>query len=302
MNYTWSEGPIEILFIDSAKTWDLVNAVLKGFGPHLVPGKSRIVLQDFHFPWAHCLPLIFDSRPDVWKQVEEVERSHTVTFMLLKPLYGASGISADYSEESFPMESAETLLRGRMARVEPANQYRVLQTLYRKCLIDGPPEEAARLRQEVIAGGVNPADLAVVEDVDSIVLPRGWKAYERGDFHLAKAAAQRCLSIPGKRSIYSLTLLGFSLLRLGLWEQAEVAMNEVLSSEPTFASAKLFRSELAMVRGQYDEAEAEALEVLKSGGVDEMTIQWSLNLVSQARHLRGTGASSGSALSDLADR
>ena len=38
MDYTWPEGPIEILFIDSAKTWDLVNAVLKGFGPHLVPG------------------------------------------------------------------------------------------------------------------------------------------------------------------------------------------------------------------------------------------------------------------------
>jgi len=66
MNASWDGGPIEILFVDSAKTWDLANAILNGFGRHLVAGRSRIVLQDFRFPYAHCLPLIFDSRPDVF--------------------------------------------------------------------------------------------------------------------------------------------------------------------------------------------------------------------------------------------
>jgi hypothetical protein len=111
MNASWDGGPIEILFVDSAKTWDLISSILRGFGPHLVPGRSRIVLQDFRYAYVHCLPLIFDSRPDVWKQVEAVVGGPTVAFMPLKPLFGPSGIDTNYSEDSSPFESAEHVLR-----------------------------------------------------------------------------------------------------------------------------------------------------------------------------------------------
>jgi predicted O-methyltransferase YrrM len=115
MNTSWEGGPIEILFVDAAKTWELTNAIFRGFGPHLVPGRSRVVLQDFRHHGTHWLPLIFDSRPDIWKEVEGVEDGHTVTFIPLRPLDGPAGVHPDYAEESFPLASAEELFRRRMA-------------------------------------------------------------------------------------------------------------------------------------------------------------------------------------------
>ena len=170
----------EILFVDSAKTWDLTNAILNGFGRHLVPGRSRIVLQDFPFHWAHCLPPIFDSRPDVWQQVEDVEIGATVTLMPLKPLYGPSGIDTNYSEESFPLASADHLLRSRMAREEGRNRQHLLGAFYRKFPIDGPVEETRTLRAEVLAGGIEESELKAAENIESILLPRGWRALEQG--------------------------------------------------------------------------------------------------------------------------
>jgi len=300
MNFSWNGGPIEILFVDSAKTWDLTNATLNGFGRYLVPGRSRIVLQDFHFHWAHCLPLIFDSRPDVWKQVEDVEYSTTVTFMPLKLLYGPSGIQTDYSEESFPLESADHLLRSRMAQEEPANRYRILQTLYRKYLIDGPMEEALKLREEVLAGGIDESGRRVLEDVGGVLTSRGWKAYNQGQYEAARAVAERILSIPGQKSIHSLALLGFSLLQLGDPEGARRAAEEALTMQHGFLHGRLLRVEVALAEGRHGAAEAEALDVLKCGPHDERTIQWILCLLTRAWSCEGTAGSHAATLGELA--
>src|SRR5690606_14000300 len=39
----WTGGPIEILFIDLAKTWDIQRHLLREFFPHLIPGVSVVV-------------------------------------------------------------------------------------------------------------------------------------------------------------------------------------------------------------------------------------------------------------------
>jgi tetratricopeptide (TPR) repeat protein len=287
METSWDGGPIEILFVDSAKSWELTNAILNKFGAHLVPGRSRVVLQDFRFHYAHCLPLIFDSRPDVWKQTEDVKYSTTVTFMPLKPLCGPSGIHTEYSEESFPLESAENLLRARMAREEPQNRYRISQALYRKYLIDGPIDEALNLRQEVLAGGVSQNDLKSMESVNHVLCGRGWKAFERGDYKTARQLAERCLLIEGAGSVYPSTLLGFSLLRLGEYEGVKRMISAILSVSPDFTPGRLLRIELAIAEARYEEAAAEALEVLKAGPSDETTIHWCLTQLFQAWSSQG---------------
>ncbi len=282
MNYTWDGGPIELLFVDSAKTWDLLNAVLRGFGNHLIPGFSRVVLQDFRFPYAHCLPLVFDSRPDIWLEAEVLDDVSAAVFTPLRPLGGPGGIQPDYSEDCFPLASAEHLLRKRMARESAGNQYFLFRTLYRKYLIDGPVEAARRLREQAIAEGATPAELACDEDIEFIVGPRGWRALEQGDLAGAKAAAERCLSLPGKRTIHGLTLLGFALLRLGDRVQAVECMNEVRSMAPDFAPARLFFAELALNEGRYSDCESEALTVLRSGALDDSTVRWALNIMAQS--------------------
>ncbi len=302
MEAAWDGGPIEILFVDSAKTWELANAILNGFGRHLVPGRSRIVLQDFRFHYAHCLPLIFDSRPDLWKQVEDVQHSTTVSFMPLKPLFGPCGIDSDYAEESFPLKSAESLLRGRMAREEPSNRYQILQALYRKYLIDGPLEEAFKLRAEVIAGGVDESYLKTMESVADILCSRGWKALSQGDFKTARDLADRCLMIEGAVSVYPPTLLGFALLRLGDLEGAKRALHQILSLSPDFPSGRLLAVEIALSEARHEEAAAQALAVLSTLQNDESTIHWALCLLFRAWAAQGLQGTHLPALAQLADR
>jgi len=50
----WSGGPIDVLFLDVLKSWEINDAVLRDFFPALVPGRSVIVHQDYGWgdtPW-----------------------------------------------------------------------------------------------------------------------------------------------------------------------------------------------------------------------------------------------------------
>jgi hypothetical protein len=50
----WSGGPIEVLFLDILKSWEINDAVLRDFFPALMPGRSVIVHQDYGWgdnPW-----------------------------------------------------------------------------------------------------------------------------------------------------------------------------------------------------------------------------------------------------------
>ena len=54
LDVRWADGPIEFLFIDIMKTVEISNHVGRTFFPHLIPGRSLLVQQDyFHFrnPW-----------------------------------------------------------------------------------------------------------------------------------------------------------------------------------------------------------------------------------------------------------
>jgi hypothetical protein len=50
----WRGGPIDVLFLDVLKSWEINDAVLRDFFPSLVPGRSVIVHQDYGWgdtPW-----------------------------------------------------------------------------------------------------------------------------------------------------------------------------------------------------------------------------------------------------------
>lgn len=53
---TWTAGPIELLFIDAAKSAGLMHHICREFFPALVPGRSVVVEQDYisaECPWIH---------------------------------------------------------------------------------------------------------------------------------------------------------------------------------------------------------------------------------------------------------
>ncbi|MEM7058891.1 MAG: class I SAM-dependent methyltransferase [Pseudomonadota bacterium] len=51
----WQDGPIELLFIDAAKTPSAADLIAQTFLPHLIPGRSIVIQQDYlHWrqPWV----------------------------------------------------------------------------------------------------------------------------------------------------------------------------------------------------------------------------------------------------------
>ena len=55
-HHFWNNKPIEILFIDCAKSWEINNHITREFFGSLTPGRSIVVHQDyFHYacPWIH---------------------------------------------------------------------------------------------------------------------------------------------------------------------------------------------------------------------------------------------------------
>ena len=115
MTLRWQSGPVEILFIDAAKSWEMTSKIFQLFGPHIVPGKTRIILQDFRFYLTAWLPLIMDSRPDLWREVEAVDEGWTHTFVALKEVLGPEGIQLPFMPEDISFDIAEKIFTRRIA-------------------------------------------------------------------------------------------------------------------------------------------------------------------------------------------
>ena len=82
LKQTWPSGePIEILFVDIAKTLALSGKVLTEFFTHLVPRKSIVIQQDFYHPTAFYLPVVMDFLSDHFSIIEP-GRDWSVVFRL----------------------------------------------------------------------------------------------------------------------------------------------------------------------------------------------------------------------------
>jgi len=57
----WASGPIEILFIDIAKTQDLNSHLIREFFPHLIPGQSVVIHQDFYHCWHPYIHITMEA-------------------------------------------------------------------------------------------------------------------------------------------------------------------------------------------------------------------------------------------------
>jgi hypothetical protein len=86
LEQTWaSEIPIEILFVDVAKTLALSGKVLTDFFSHLIPHKSIVIHQDFYHPTAFYLPVVMDFLVDHFSIIE-AGRDWSVAFRLEKEI------------------------------------------------------------------------------------------------------------------------------------------------------------------------------------------------------------------------
>jgi hypothetical protein len=63
----WNGDPIEVLFIDVSKTWEINDHVVRQFFPALVPNESVVVQQDFVHEWLPHIPLTMGLLADAFE-------------------------------------------------------------------------------------------------------------------------------------------------------------------------------------------------------------------------------------------
>jgi hypothetical protein len=122
LEQTWpSEVPIEILFVDIAKTLALSGKVLTEFFAHLTPGKSLVIHQDFYHPTAFYLPVVMDFLRDHFTIIE-AGRDWSVVFRLEAAVPPEKLRVASLYKFSFVQE--QVALWRMMRRVgEPGSEY-----------------------------------------------------------------------------------------------------------------------------------------------------------------------------------
>ncbi len=144
----WTGEPIEVLFLDMVKTWELNDFVLAEMLPRLIPGHSVIIQQDYLWgsgPWIHLTMELLDGCVQQLDAMENGSVVYLLTDEVPKDVIGMrlrSGVTADQKRSL--MNRAVSRWQGRRrAMVELA---RVLLTWE----LDGR-ESAMDLLDEVVA-------------------------------------------------------------------------------------------------------------------------------------------------------
>ena len=85
-NHRWNGEPIELLFIDVAKHWTVCDAVTWEFFPHLIPGRSLVVQQDYlYHHWVAWLHVTMEFYADYFEYVCDTE-VNSVLFRYVKKI------------------------------------------------------------------------------------------------------------------------------------------------------------------------------------------------------------------------
>lgn len=261
MHGAWDGGPIEILFVDAAKSWGLLREILRVFGPHLVPGRSRVIHQDFRHPPCPWLPLACDSRPDVWRQVESVEVGTTVTFVPQRKLAAAE--ADDLVRENLDYETKKRVFTRRIETDGPAHAWRYRLALCVEALRAGDIPLAQSLRRDL--DRVQAADPQAGKMVPLLFeqhrLETGWRLLNEGRVTEALALAEQ-IEPDSHCRYFGLVLVASAARQCNQLARAEAALAEARSLDPLRFEAHLETAWLRLAQARFPEGEAEVVKAM----------------------------------------
>jgi SAM-dependent methyltransferase len=114
--HPWTGGPIELLFIDVAKHWTVCDSVTWQFFPHLIPGRSYVIQQDYlYHHWVGWLHVTMELYADYFEYVCDTEQN-SVLFLNTKPI--PPSVLRRHSVESLSVEERSALMDRAAARFE----------------------------------------------------------------------------------------------------------------------------------------------------------------------------------------
>jgi O-methyltransferase len=82
----WSGEPIEFLFVDAMKSWELSQHIVRQFFTALIPGKSIVFHQDFAYFGTYWIPILMYRLRDYFQPVEDITDAWGVAFQLTQAL------------------------------------------------------------------------------------------------------------------------------------------------------------------------------------------------------------------------
>ncbi|MDN2566093.1 hypothetical protein N1F89_07655 [Aquibium sp. A9E412] len=86
MKQKWTGDPIEILFIDIAKTQPLNSHAVGEFFAHLIPDRSVLVHQDYYHCWHPYIHISMEFFDEEFELVDELVTHQSRVWRLTKPL------------------------------------------------------------------------------------------------------------------------------------------------------------------------------------------------------------------------
>jgi predicted O-methyltransferase YrrM len=82
LKFAWNAGPIEILFIDVAKSYKVCDHILESYFPALIPSKSLVIVQDYLWgstgPWHH---VVMEKLSDYCEYLVDTDINSVVFFV-----------------------------------------------------------------------------------------------------------------------------------------------------------------------------------------------------------------------------
>ena len=68
----WTGGPVEVLFVDICKSWEINDHVVREFFPALIPGRGVVIQQDLIHEWLPYLTITMGLLADYFELVATV--------------------------------------------------------------------------------------------------------------------------------------------------------------------------------------------------------------------------------------
>lgn len=265
------QAPIEVLFVDVAKTWNVHLTVLRAFARHLIPGRSILVQQDFKHFYQFWIPIHMHQLRGCFRPVHDVPRSATMAFEyvggleeelpeLLRPgaVTDAGGVHALWDEvESFWSSSPTALMTLKLNRAMHLNHARLfldatsaMESFARWFGASAPPDAAHIGRSEsAIAASIIEKHAGVYARQSHDAIRRrlnairlappehresvGFASSEWLRSCLWRRAAARCAEVGARRiALYGAGRHTEAMLRSGWPERADVRVLAVLDDSP----------------------------------------------------------------------
>jgi hypothetical protein len=137
----YAAGPIEILFVDVAKSWELNASIVSKFFRHLIPGKSLVIHQDYLHFYSYWLVITMWFFRDYFTYEGRVDEGYSALFAYTRK------IPEDMLEtdlRSLPVAQKRAAFENELARTTGWQRNEILIGSALMLLHDARDEEAVR--------------------------------------------------------------------------------------------------------------------------------------------------------------